>query len=322
MVDNKEYPDFSKLKTRSIEDRDSLVHVDSFAAPLKKGLSLKDLWNSIPNILAGKSLRNAVASVVNAYQKDKPVILAMGAHVIKVGLAPIIIDLINKKIISGIAMNGAGIIHDFEIAYHGETSEDVEKEIVNGTFGLTEETSTFINEAIIQGSKKGLGIGSSVSKMIVKNNLKHKDKSILAACFENNIPLTVHVALGTDITHISNKADGAAIGEGSYRDFKKFVTMLSDLDGGGVFLNVGSAVIIPEVFLKAVSAIRNLGNKFEDVTTVVFDFIHQYRARQNVVARPVKDSGKGYYLIGHHEIMLPLFFALVIEEIFSSNEEI
>ncbi|MBU1627523.1 hypothetical protein KKB18_09165 [bacterium] len=319
MKKDKEYPDFSKLEERSIRKRKSLVHVKDFAKPLEAGIKIGDLWDSIPDILAGSSLKEAVQAVVSAFGNKKPVILAFGAHLIKVGLSPLVIDLIQKKVITGIAINGACIIHDFEIAYHGATSEDVEKEIAHGTFGLTEETSSYINNAIIQGQKKGEGIGSSISRMIGESDFPYKQNSILAACWKFKIPATVHIAIGTDITHISSKADGGAIGEGSFRDFKKFIAMISELDGGGVFINIGSAVIIPEVFLKAVSAIRNLGNRFENVTTIVFDFINQYRARQNIVQRPLKGTGKGMYIIGHHELMIPLFFAFIKEEIFRSQ---
>jgi len=315
MIDETKFPDFSKLKMRSIKERESLVKVSDFAAPPQMGMKIKGLWDSIPQILAGKSFRAAVEAVVSARRKNKPVILGSGAHLIKVGLSPLIIDLVKEKIISGIALNGAGIIHDFEIAFHGETSEDVEKEIASGTFGLTEETSNFINHAINEGQKEGEGIGHAVARRIFEGNFPHKDMSILSACWEYNVPVTVHVAIGTDIIHISASASGAAIGEGSFRDFKKFVSILGELDDGGVFINVGSAVIIPEVFLKAVSALRNLGNGFENVTTIVFDFINQYRARQNIVSRPLKKTGQGLYLIGHHEIMLPLFCALIKEEL-------
>jgi deoxyhypusine synthase len=313
-------PDFAHLKTRSIKDRKSLVHIKDFAKSIKSSSKISDLWETIPKILAGSSLRKAVNAVINAYNANKPVILGAGAHLIKVGLSPLIIDLIKDKIIKGIALNGAGIIHDFEIAYQGETSEDVMEEIKHGTFGMTKETSEYINNAISEGFKKGTGIGESVGMMIHDSDFPHKDKSILAASIKYGIPLTVHIAIGTDITHISPHADGKAIGEGSFIDFKKFTSMISNLNGGGVFINVGSAVIIPEVFLKAVSAVRNLGCPFEDVTTIAFDFLHQYRTSQNIIKRPVDQTGQGIYLIGHHEIMIPLFYALIKEELAKSHE--
>jgi len=318
MSEEKGFPDFSKLEQRSIKNRHSLVNIKGFASPVKAGSEIGALWNSIPDILAGKALKDAVKAVSFAFNNHKPVIFATGAHLIKVGLSPLIIDLIQSGIIKGIALNGAGIIHDLEIAFHGETSEDVEKEIACGTFGLTEETASYINDAINDGVKKGEGIGSSISRLIGESNFKYKDKSILSACWEQNIPVTVHVAIGTDITHISPNADGSSIGEGSFKDFKTFIANLAELNDGGVFINVGSAVIIPEVFLKAVSAIRNLGRTFENVTTIVFDFIKQYRAEQNVVSRPIKESGKGFYIVGHHELTIPLFCALIKEEILRS----
>ncbi len=220
-----------------------------------------------------------------ARQNDRPVILGMGAHPIKVGLSPLIIDLMRKGIITALATNGACIIHDFEISFIGHTSEDVGKELCSGTFGMARETGRYLNRAINEGAKKGNGIGKAVGEMIYRSKFKFKGKSVFASAYEHDIPATVHVAIGTDIIHMHPDADGAAIGEGSFRDFRLFTSVVSDLEGG-VYVNLGSAVLMPEVFLKALTIARNLGNKVENITTVNMDFIQHYRPTANVLKRP------------------------------------
>lgn len=237
----------------------------------------------------------------------------MGAHPIKVGLSPLIIDFMEKGIISAVAMNGAGIIHDFELAFMGETSEDVAASLKDGSFGMAEETGAFLNRAIIRGYDRELGIGAAVGAAILKARLPHHRLSILATGARLGIPVTVHVGIGTDIIHMHPNADGKALGEGSLKDFRALTSVVATLRDGA-FLNLGSAVVIPEVFLKALSLARNLGHPVRNLTTVNLDFLPQYRPLTNVVTRPTLESGKGYHLTGHMEIMVPLLFAAVLEE--------
>jgi hypothetical protein len=310
----KDFPciDLSELTTYSILERKSLVQIDTFAAPWKKGENFSKFLASLPKILAGARFHTIVEKVVNAVRAERPVVMAMGAHVIKCGLSPILVDLMERGIISAIALNGAGIIHDFELAYTGQTSEDVAEAISTGEFGMGRETGQFLNEAINQGVKEGLGIGESVGKALVSSDPQYLQYSIVAAGYRLGIPVTIHVAIGTDIIHTHPIADGAALGAGTHQDFKRFIGVISQLEGG-VYFNIGSAVILPEVFLKAVSTARNLGHPLKHFTTVNMDFIQHYRPTQNVVIRPTAEGGEGYTLIGHHEILLPLLAAAIIE---------
>ena len=302
-----------RVKTYSINKRSSKVSLDSLAVPPVRGDTLRSFIEKLPDILAAKDFRSAVKAIVRARQDNRPVVLGMGAHPIKVGLSPIIIDLMQKGVITAVATNGACIVHDFEISFIGHTSEDVEKELCTGTFGMAGETGSYLNRAIKDGVKKGYGIGRSVGEMIQKSKFEFKEKSIFASAYELGIPATVHVAIGTDIIHMHPEADGSAIGEGSFRDFKLFTSVVSDLEGG-VYINLGSAVIMPEVFLKALSVARNLGNKVKKITTVNMDFIQHYRPRENVLKRPTINNGYAYALTGHHEIMFPLLAAAILEE--------
>ena len=302
----------SKLKTYSLKTRKSKVSVHDFAKPFREEKSFKDFLNSLPNILAAANLRQVASSVVAAYKNKKAVVVGMGAHVIKVGLSPVIIDLMERGIINAVAMNGACIVHDFEIAYAGMTSEDVDAEIDKGEFGMSEETGKLLNKAIKRGVKKGWGIGKSVGQMINSSKYPYKDLSILAAGARLGVAVTVHVAIGTDIIHIHPQMDGKATGEGSHIDFKLFAGVVANLEGG-TYLNIGSAVLLPEVFLKALTLVRNLGHKVEKLTTVNTDFIQRYRPLTNVVRRPTKNGGKGYVLTGHHEIMVPLLAGAIKE---------
>jgi deoxyhypusine synthase len=301
------------VKTYSITKRKSKVSFDALATPPGKGDTLKSFINKLPDILAVKDFRATVKAIVKARKNGRPVILGMGAHPIKVGLSPVIIDLMRNTIITAIATNGACIIHDFELSFAGHTSEDVEEELCKGTFGMAEETGRYLNMAIKEGVKKGYGIGRSVGEMISSSRFRFKDKSIFASAYKFDIPATVHIAIGTDIIHMYPDVDGSAIGEGSFRDFRLFISVISDLEGG-VYINLGSAVIMPEVFLKALTVARNLGNKVEDITTVNMDFIQHYRPTENVLRRPTMKKGHAYALTGHHEIMFPLLAAAVIEE--------
>ncbi len=303
---------FEGIRRRSLKERRSKVVEGDLAIPYRKGSSFREFLDSLPDILGAKALRAIARHIVEARKGGRPVILGMGAHVIKTGLSPVIIDLMEEGMITGVAMNGAGIVHDFEMAYSGTTSEDVDTEIDEGMFGMTEETGRVINEAIKKGVKDGLGIGEALGREIDGSSCPHKELSILATGIRLNIPVTVHVAIGTDVVHFHPEADGWAIGEGSMIDFRIFCGMVKDLEGG-VYLNIGSAVILPEVFLKAITVVRNLGHRVERFTTVNMDFIRHYRPMTNVVKRPTKRGGRGYHLTGHHEIMVPLLVAAMKE---------
>ncbi|OGW13635.1 MAG: hypothetical protein A2035_04870 [Nitrospirae bacterium GWA2_42_11] len=301
------------LKTYSLRDRKSKVSIKDFSRPVVAGGTLNDFINTLPEILAVKDLKDITRTIIKAYKTKKLIAAGMGAHVIKVGLSPVIIDLIQRGVIQAIALNGAGIVHDFEIALAGKTSEEVDEELGKGTFGMADETGRLLNDAIRKGVKKGWGLGRSVGEMINSSKFPYKDISLLAASVRQGIPVTVHVALGADILHMHPRMDGGATGECSYRDFKLFAGVVSRLEGG-VYLNIGSAVILPEVFLKALTMVRNLGYKVRNFTTVNMDFIQRYRPLTNVVRRPTKDgTGRGYTLTGHHEIMVPLLAAAIIE---------
>jgi len=306
--------DLSKIKTIPLNVRKCKVSISDFARTGRKGGSFKDFYDSLPQILVAQDLRALVDAVVAAHKKKKMVILMMGAHVIKCGLSPLVIDLMKRGVIKAVALNGAGIIHDTEIAMIGRTSEDVGEGIINGSFGMAKETASFINEAINRGFSKGLGIGEALGANIVKSKLPHRGLSILATGFELDVPVTVHVAIGTDIIHQHPSANGEAIGEGSLLDFRNFIYSVSKLEEG-VAINFGSAVILPEVFLKAVTVSRNLSFKLKTFTTANFDMISQYRPYQNILSRPTSMGGRGYNIIGHHEIMMPLLYRSIIEKL-------
>ncbi|MBN2061470.1 MAG: deoxyhypusine synthase family protein [Deltaproteobacteria bacterium] len=302
------------VKTYPLKDRSSKVKKDDFAKTWKSGGDMTGWLNSLPDILAARDIKKIVDNIVRAAKSRKMIILAMGAHVIKVGLNPIIIDLMERGIIKCLALNGAGIIHDFELALAGHTSEDVSARLGDGSFGMAEETGSFLNEAIIRGAAKGYGLGKSVGEMLVEKDCPFRDISILSRAYNLDIPVTVHVAIGTDIIHFHPKADGASIGKTSHFDFRIFAECVANLEEG-VFINLGSAVILPEVFLKAVTLVRNLGHDIKRFTTINMDFIQSYRPMTNVVSRPTLEGGEGYSLTGHHEIMFPLLAAAVIERL-------
>jgi len=300
------------LKTYSLKDRPSKVGMGELAKSWGPGGSFADWVRSLPCILAGNDFREVVRSVVDAHNNHRTVILAMGAHAIKVGLSPVLLDLMDRGIITGLAMNGAGIIHDAELAMVGATSEDVAAELGTGRFGMADETGRFINGAIAEGARRDMGLGTAVGSALVKAEFPYNRASLLVRAYELDIPVTVHVALGTDIIHVHPSVDPAAVGKASHLDFRIFARLVSTLQGG-VFINLGSAVILPEVFLKALSLVRNLGHTVREMTTVNMDFIRHYRPMTNVVQRPTLEGGKGYSLVGHHEIMFPLLAAAVIE---------
>ncbi|MBI5188721.1 MAG: hypothetical protein HZA07_06605 [Nitrospirae bacterium] len=301
------------VKTYPITKRKSKVSLNALSTPSVKGDTFKNFIDKLPDILAVKDFRAVVKAIVKARQNGRPVVLGMGAHPIKVGLSSVIIDLMQKGVITAIATNGACIIHDFELSFAGHTSEDVDTELCKGMFGMVRETGRDLNIAIKTGIKRGYGIGRSVGEFIYKGKFKYKDRSIFSEGYSLGLPVSVHIAIGADIIHMHPEADGSAIGEGSFRDFRLFTSVISDLEGG-VYINLGSAVIMPEVFLKALTIARNLGNRVEDITTVNMDFIQHYRPTENVLRRPTMKSGSAYALTGHHEIMFPLLAAAVIEE--------
>jgi len=306
------------LTTYPLKKRHSKVRVSDFAGPWRRGGSFNQFYRSLPDILGVKTLRAVTQAIVKAHRKGRPVIVGLGAHVIKVGLSPILTDLMQQGILSAVAMNGAGIIHDFELALMGHTSEEVDAEIDEGRFGMAEETGRMLNEAITLGMKEGQGLGESLGYYINrhKTQFPHRATSLLATGARLSLPVTVHVAIGTDIIHMHPSADGAAIGAGSLLDFRRLAAVVSGMEGG-VYLNLGSAVILPEVFLKTVSLGRNLGHPLTNITTVNMDFLTHYRPMTNVVRRPTQKGGKGYALTGHHEIMVPLLAAAVLEELAS-----
>lgn len=303
-----------KVKTYPLQTRKSKVSSNAYAIPPVKGETLKSFFEKLPDILAARDFRDTVKAILKARNNNKPVVLGMGAHPIKVGLSPVIIELMRKNIITTIATNGACIIHDFELSFLGKTSENVDRELQQGTFGMAQQTGRYLNRAIKTGIKKGYGIGRSVGEMIARSTFALKDGSIFANAYKCGIPATVHVAIGTDIIHMHRDASGSAIGEGTLRDFKLLISILSDLEGG-VYINLGSAVVMPEVFLKALSVARNLGKKIENITTVNMDFIQHYRPKENVLRRPTLKKGSAYALTGHHEIMFPLLAAALVEAI-------
>jgi len=305
----------NKVKTYSIKARKSKVGLGNFAQAPLPGRSFLGFYNSLPNILKASDLRALADSIVKAHKKKRSVIFMGGAHVIKCGLNPVLIELCKRKIITCIALNGAGVIHDFELAFQGKTSEDVGEALKYGKFGMGKEPAEFINNAVKEGASEGLGLGYSVARKFAGPGLRYKNLSLLYNAYKYEIPVCVHVAIGTDIIHQHPSFNAALTAEGSLRDFYALVESIRNINNGGVVLNFGSAVIMPEVFLKALNLARNLGFPVKDFVTANFDMIHHYRPFQNLVSRPVLAGGKGYYIIGHHEIMLPLLAQAVIEKI-------
>ncbi len=304
--------DLAGITTYPLRSRQSKVSLAQFATPHKAGSGIGGLMTSLPNLLAASDFKSVVDAIVTAKRDGRAVIWGLGAHVLKTGLSPILVDLMERGFISAIATNGAGIIHDFEIAWSGGTSEDVDATLGPGTFGMAEETGTHLNRAINDGVAAGLGFGQSVGKYLDAAKPPFAQISVAAAAWRLQIPVTVHVAIGTDIIHMHPQASGAAIGEGSLRDFKYLVSSVARLEHG-VYLNCGSAVVLPEVFLKAVAIARNDGRSLEGLTTVNLDFLRHYRPLTNVVNRPTAGTGRGYSLTGHHELLIPLLAAALVE---------
>jgi hypothetical protein len=306
---------FDGLKTVPIDARGGKVRVEDFARPYRKGEGLVGWIESLPKILAADSFRGVIDAVRRARAEKRAILWGMGGHVVKCGLAGVLLDLMRREWVTGFVMNGAASIHDFEIAIAGQTSEDVEAVLPDGRFGAAEETGREMNVAITEGSRDGIGIGEALGRALEKlAKPQFAPHSLLYSAYQANVPVTVHVAVGTDTPHTHPAADGSAIGAGTHRDFRLLCSIVRGLDQGGVYLNIGSAVVLPEVFLKAVSVVRNLGYPLAGFTTVNFDFLQHYRPKVNVVERPhAKSGGRGFAITGHHELMIPLLAAALIE---------
>jgi hypothetical protein len=305
--------DLSGVRTYPLSQRKSKVALTAFARPHRAGSRVSSFIDRLPRILAGETLRSLAAELLRARSLDRPILWGIGGHVLKVGLSPILIDLMERGLVTGLAMNGAGIVHDFELAVVGQTSEEVDEGLGSGAFGMARETGQEINQAIVSGDRAGLGLGASVGRYLAKRKPRHADVSLLVAAHRLGIPATVHVAVGTDIVHVHPTCDPAAVGRTTHLDFRIFAAQVARLGGGGAYLNVGSAVLLPEVFLKAVTLARNLGHELVDFTTANLDFIQSYRPATNVVRRPTEGVGRGFSLTGHHELMLPLLAAALVE---------
>ena len=311
-----------KICTFPLAGRKSKVSVRHFAGVHRRGASVREFLDSLPRILAAEDLRAVVAAILRARARRKAVLWGLGGHVIKVGLGPVLIDLIRRGFVTGVAMNGAALVHDFEIALVGNTSEDVEAGLGGGEFGMAEETGLYLNEIAVGAARGGIGLGEAAGKLLTSGRLrvKYPESSVLVAAYRARVPVTVHLAIGTDIPHMHRSADGAALGAATHHDFRLFCALVKRMHPGGVYLNWGSAVVLPEVFLKAVSVARNLGTPLRPITTANFDFIQHYRPLQNVVKRPTAPARRGagglshgYALTGHHEILLPLVAAALVE---------
>ena len=305
--------DLDKVQTYPLSSRASKVSLNDFATALNEESSTKDFLASLPNILAVQSLRALAARMHRARELHKPIIWGIGGHVIKTGLAPIIIDLMKRGFVTAIAANGSVLVHDAEIAMVGSTSEDVDATLGEGVFGGADETGKLLNRAAQEGAHDNIGLGEAMGRALVDLTPKHRSHSLLCATYDSKVPFTAHVTIGGDITHFHPEADGASLGETTHTDFRLLAELVRRMNGGGVYLNIGSAVVLPEVFLKCVTLVRNLGHEFNDITTANFDFIQSYRPLTNVVRRPTADgAGQGYSITGHHELTIPLLAAELI----------
>jgi len=313
-----QHPPPKRIRTASVRTRPSKVSVASFASPGRAGMTVAEFLDGLPRILAAADLREVAGRIAEAFRGRKEVLVGMGAHVIKVGLSPVLIAWMEQGLLTGLALNGAGVIHDVETALWGKTSEDVGPALDRGMFGVAEETAALINEAVAEGAQRGLGYGEAVAARLLQAAPPYAGTSLLCQAHRRGIPVTVHVAVGTDIVHMHESARGAAIGEASLRDFHRFTDRVARLEGG-VYLNLGSAVLLPEVFLKALNLARNRGHRVEVFTTVNMDFLRHYRTTVNVVERPVRLGGRGFQLIGHHELNLPLLAAAVLERLAAAD---
>ena len=313
IYDSLEPLDFSNINTYDLASRPSKVTIEDFAKPISAEDSLKNFLDKLPRILAVQSLREIARQIRRAKDLQKPVIWGIGGHVVKTGLAPVIIDLMKQGFVSAIASNGSVLVHDTEIALVGFTSEDVDAALGKGDFGAARETGETLNAAAKNGAQNNLGLGEAMGKQLVSQDPPNEAVSLLCQTYKNKIPFTAHLAIGADIGHFHSSCDGAALGATSHTDFRLLCAIIKQLNGGGVYLNVGSAVILPEIFLKAVTVVRNLGFPLEDFTTANFDFIQSYRPNTNVVKRPTaKGAGRGFSITGHHELIIPLLAAHIL----------
>jgi hypothetical protein len=303
---------FDGISTYPLASRPSKVTTQDFARPVQEDSSLKNFFAGLPNLLAAGELKELAARIREARKQQRAIIIGLGGHVIKTGLAPVLIDLMQRGYATAFAMNRAAMIHDFEIALAGQTSEDVDATLGSGQFGMAEETGRIVNQAIRAGARDGIGMGEALGRQLHEMNAPHADASLLCSAYSADLPVTVHVAIGTDIVDIHPSADGASVGQTTYHDFRLLCAIVRELDGGGIYLNIGSAVLLPEVFLKTITVVRNLGHRLEDFTTANFDFLQHYRPLTNVVRRPVAGTGRGYAFTGHHEIMIPLLAAAIL----------
>lgn len=305
--------DLEKINTYELASRPSKVTVDNFASPVSGDDSLKSFLDKLPGILAVQNLREIARQIRRAKDSNKPIVWGIGGHVVKTGLAPVIIDLMNRGFVSAIVANGSVLVHDTEIALAGFTSEDVDATLGKGDFGAARETGEILNAAAKRAQADKIGLGEAMGREVSEKNPPNEDVSLLCQSYKNKIPFTVHLTIGADIGHFHGGCDGAALGAASHADFKLFCSIVKELNGGGVYLNLGSAVVLPEIFLKAVTVVRNLGFPLEDFTTANFDFIQHYRPLTNVVRRPTSGgAGRGFSLTGHHEIMIPLLAAQIL----------
>jgi deoxyhypusine synthase len=302
-----------QVNTYSLSSRPSKVSLTDFAKPVSDNSSLSDFLDSFPNILAVKNLRELATRIHRARELNKPIIWGIGGHVIKTGLAPLLIDLMQKGFLTAIAANGSVVVHDAEIAMVGATSEDVDATLGEGAFGAADETGKVLNRAAQEGVRDKLGLGESIGRALMTMNPPHRDYSLLCAAYKARVPVTVHLTIGGDIAHFHPAVDGAALGATTHTDFRLLAEIVRRMNGGGVYLNIGSAVTLPEVFLKCVTVVRNLGHQLQDITTANFDFIQSYRPLTNVVRRPTADgAGAGYAITGHHELTIPLLAAQLL----------
>jgi hypothetical protein len=313
VYENLEPIDLAEIQTYELASRPSKVTVADFARPPAESDTASDLLDKLPNILAVRDLRLLAEQIRRARGLGKPIIWGFGGHVIKTGLAPIIIDLMDRGFVTAIAGNGSILVHDTEIAMVGFTSEDVDATLGKGDFGAAKETGEILNTAAKKGAGDGIGLGEAMCREVAALSPPNADKSVLCQAYSRDVPVTVHVTIGADIGHFHPSADGAALGAASHTDFRLLCSLVREMNGGGVYINYGSAVVLPEVFLKAVTVVRNLGHELQDFTTANFDFVQRYRPMTNVVHRPTANgAGRGYSIIGHHELTMPLLAAQII----------
>lgn len=305
--------DLNEVSTYKLSERPSKVSLADFAAPVKETDSLREFLSALPNILAVRTLREIASQIRRARELGRPIIWGIGGHVVKTGLAPVLIDLMRRGFVTAIAANGSVLVHDAEIAIAGSTSEDVDASLAAGAFGAAEETGKILNDAAREGARTGLGLGESLGRLLTELDPPYANVSLLCCAYKARVPFTAHVAIGADIAHFHPGADGAALGATTHTDFRLFAELVRRMNGGGVYLNIGSAVILPEVFLKAVTLVRNLNHPLADFTTANFDFIQSYRPLTNVVRRPTSEgAGRGYAITGHHELTIPLLAAEIL----------